>query len=184
MPNFKQKISNHNLKVHKKTETMQPEEGCNCSGIMGCLVNSVIYKDNNQNVQTYTGLTGETFKNRFYNHRQSFNKRELEHSTTLSTHIWELKDRNKPYEVNWSIKGRAKKFNPTTKKCRLCIKEKYHIIFQPEDASLNERSKLFSTCRHRRTLRGAFSNLVQKLKQHYENLYSSTVADDCGHYTI
>ena len=116
-------------------------------------MNSVIYKaevrDNNQNAQICKGLTGGTFKNRFYKHWQSFNNRELEHSTTLSTHIWELKDRNEPYEVNWSIKGRANKFNPTTKKCRLCIKEKYHIIFQPEDASLNERSELFSTIRHR-----------------------------------
>ena len=160
MPNFKQKISNHNVKIQKKEETRQPDKMCNCSGLMGpcplqgnCLVNSVIYKaevsDSNQNLQTYTGLTGGFFKNRYYGHRQSFNNRELENSTTLSAHIWELKDRNEPYEIKWSIKGRAKKFNPTTKKCRLCIKEKFHIIFQPEDSSLNQRSELFSTCRHR-----------------------------------
>ena len=160
MPNFKQKISNHNKKIKKKQETVEPDKMCNCSGIMGpcplqgnCLVKSVIYKaevsDSNQNIQTYTGLTGGFFKNRFYSHRQSFSNRELEHSTALSSHIWELKDKNEPYEIKWSIKGRAKKFNPTTRKCRLCVKEKFHIKFQPEDASLNERSELFSTCRHR-----------------------------------
>ena len=57
---------------------------------------------------------------------------------------------NENYEVKWSIIDRAKEFNPDTKKCRLCIKEKYYIIFQPECASLNDRSELFSTCRHRK----------------------------------
>ena len=32
----------------------------------------------------------------------------------------------------------------------LCIREKYFIIFQPEGASLNSRSELFTTCRHRK----------------------------------
>ena len=72
------------------------------------------------------------------------------HSTTLSSHIWDLKDKNENYEINCSIIDRAKEFNPDTKKCRLCIKEKYYIIFQPEGASLNDRSELYSTCRHRK----------------------------------
>ena len=68
MPNFKQKISNHNLKIQKKEKTRQPDKMCNCSGIMGpcplqgnCLIESVVYKaevmDSNQNSKTYTGLT-------------------------------------------------------------------------------------------------------------------------------
>ena len=31
----------------------------------------------------------------------------------------------------------------------LCLREKFCIIFKPEGASLNGRSELFSTCRHR-----------------------------------
>ena len=60
-------------KYRKKEETRQPDRMYNCSGVMGpcplqgnCLVNSVIYKaevsDSNQNLQTYTGLTGVFFK--------------------------------------------------------------------------------------------------------------------------
>ena len=117
-------------------------------------LNSVVYKaeviENNSTSNTYTGLTSNTFKERFYGHRHSFKKRDSNHSTTLSSHIWDLKDKNKNYEVKWSIIDRAKEFNPDTKKCRLCIKEKYYIIFQPEGASLNDRSELFSTCRHRK----------------------------------
>ena len=161
MPNMKQKISNHNLKVQKEETDRQTDYGCNCSGVMGpcpmeghCLVNSVVYRaevtTQNNRTSTYTGLTSNTFKKRFYGHRHSFKNRNSEHSTTLPSHFWDLKDQNLNYEIKWNIVDRAQAFNPTTKKCRLCIREKHHIIFQPEDASLNDRSELFSTCRHRK----------------------------------
>ena len=159
MPNLKKKISNHNFKILKPEEQTE-NRGCNCTGVMGpcpmdgnCLVNSVIYRaevtDENSNKTTYTGLTSNTFKKRYYAHRQSFEKQNLQHSTTLSSHIWDLKDKNLNYSVKWKTIDRAPRFNPVTKKCRLCLKEKYYIIFQPEGAKLNERSELFSTCRHR-----------------------------------
>ena len=92
----------------------------------------------NSNCSTYTGLTSNTFKQRYYGHRHSFKYRVSDHSTTLSSHIWDLRDENENYEIQWSIIDRAPDFNPITRKCRLCIKEKYYIIFQPEGASLNQ----------------------------------------------
>ena len=113
----------------------------------------VVYRakvtEDDRTVNTYTGLTGNTFKDRFYSHRSSFENRDHPNHTTLSTHIWNLKDRNKNYETSWSIVDRANDFDPATRKCRLCLKEKYYIIFQPEGATLNQRSELYSTCRHR-----------------------------------
>ena len=129
------------------------------------LSRSVIYRarvtDEDSNVETYTGLTSRHFKDRFYEHRTSFNRRDdpstsSAKSTTLSSHIWNLKDRGKNYDIIWHIIGKARAFNPLTKKCNLCL----FIIFQPEGASLNLRSELFSTCRHRK------NNLL-------ENLWSS-----------
>ena len=96
-----------------------------------------------------TGLTGNTFKERYYGHTSSFRHRDEEHSTTLSSHIWKLEDEGKQFRINWKIIDRGKKFNPSNRKCNLCLKEKFHIIFQPSGASLNKRSELFSTCRHR-----------------------------------
>ena len=159
MPNLKKKISNHNFKI-LKTEEQTELGGCNCSGTMGpcpmegnCLIDSLVYRaevtDSNSKKTTYTGLTSNTFKKRYYGHRQSFKERNSKHSTTLSSHIWDLKDKNLNYSIKWTAVDRAPRFNPITKKCRLCLKEKYYIIFQPEGAELNERSELFSTCRHR-----------------------------------
>ena len=159
MGNFKQKIAAHNSKVKRQAQPQDPP-GCNCTGQMGpcplngqCLVDSVVYGaevlDADLNSETYTGLTSNTFKTRFYKHRSSFNHEDQEHETTLSAHIWDLKRRNKNFEIEWSVKDRATPFNPVSKKCKLCLKEKYFIIFQPEGATLNQRSELFSTCRHR-----------------------------------
>ena len=119
-----------------------------------CLVDSLIYRaevsDENNNKVTYTGLSSNSFKTRYYSHRQTFKWRKLQHSTTLSSHIWELKNKNINYNIKWKAVDRAARFNPVTKKCRLCLKEKYYIIFQPEGAKLNRRSELYSTCRHRK----------------------------------
>ena len=100
-------------------------------------------------VNTYTGLTRNTFKKRYNGHRYTFNHRDVPNSTTLSTHLWKLTDMNKNYDMKWNILDRAPDFNPVTRKCRLCLKEIFYIMFQPEGATLNKRSELFSTCRHR-----------------------------------
>ena len=49
----------------------------------------------------------------------------------------------------WKILAKGNSFNPATRECDLCLKEKFCIIFQPEGASLNDTSELFATCRHR-----------------------------------
>ena len=45
--------------------------------------------------------------------------------------------------------GLWKELHPITKICRLCICEKAHILFQPEDITLNQRSEFFSKCWHK-----------------------------------
>ena len=97
MPNFKAEISRHNKKVMKNEEEPLPEPGCNCRDnpcplpTKNCKTDHVIYRatltDENQNVNTYTGLSANTFKKRYDGHKFSFKKRE-ENSTTLSTHIY------------------------------------------------------------------------------------------------
>ena len=159
MPNMKSVIAKHNCKVKKQNEE-QIQPGCNCSGRLGpspldgkCLVTNVVYKDkvvdNDATIQTYTGLTSTTFKKRFYKHRTTFEKPNHD-PTTLSNHVWDLKNNHKTFNISWSVIDKAPDFNPATGKCRLCLKEKFYIIFQPEGATLNQRSELFTACRHKK----------------------------------
>ena len=69
--------------------------------------------------QAHTGLTANRFKTRWYSHRSSFTNEDHQNHTTLSTHVWDLKQRDQNYEIKWSIVDRASDFNPTTRKCRL-----------------------------------------------------------------
>jgi hypothetical protein len=63
-----------------------------------------------------------------------------------------------PYEISWKKLARGRVFNPTSKTCQLCLKEKYLIMFSPEGATLNKRNELYNTCRHR------LKQLLGKLK--------------------
>ena len=158
MPNLKKEISRHNSKILKPKPTTL-EATCNCIQKTDCpmpgrcLTDRLVYKATvtgpNIETETYTGVTKNTFKQRYYGHSSSFKNRENEFSTTLSTHIWKMKDRDEEFDVNWQVIDRGPEFNPTNRKCLLCIKEKYHIIHHPDGSSLNLRSELFSTCRHR-----------------------------------
>ena len=126
MPNMKMAISRHNHKVQKAVEEqVQAEPGCNCNGRCGpcplqggCLVESVVYKatveQQDSTVYTYTGMTCNTFKERFYGHRSTFENENHPNPTTLSTHVWDLKGKSKNYEVKWNIIDKAKDFNPAT----------------------------------------------------------------------
>ena len=39
-------------------------------------------------------------------------------------------------------------YTNVTKRCNLCIAEKYYIICQPQSATLNKDNELISKCRH------------------------------------
>ena len=52
-------------------------------------------------------------------------------------------------DLNWRIIAQCIPFNSITNICRLCLEEKFRILFEPANASLNQRSEFFTTCRHK-----------------------------------
>ena len=78
-------------------------------------------------------------------HKQDM-KNKSRDATTLSAYIWNLKDQGIAYTLKWDVTKKAATWNPITKVCRLCIAEKHHTLFHPEDASLNQRSDFLSKC--------------------------------------
>ena len=94
-------------------------------------------------------MTKNTFKSRWDAHNSNERHEGNRKKTTLSKHIWYLKDNNVPYQLNWSILDKAKSFNPVTGVCRLCLLEKYYIMYNPKDATLNQRSELYQPSYHR-----------------------------------
>ena len=100
-----------------------------------------------ENHPHYIGLTENTFKDRFYKHKNSFKYESKRNATELSNFVWENKHTNTETNLVWNILDKARVYRPETKRCLLCLTEKYHIIFSKLNL-LNSRNELVTKCRH------------------------------------
>ena len=55
----------------------------------------------------------------------------------------------KPFQIKWKILKKCKPYSNISKKCSLCLNEKFIIICKKELCSLNRRNELASSCPHR-----------------------------------
>ena len=113
--------------------------------IYKCTVSTSINPD-----KVYLGTAEGDFKKRYYNHTKSFCIKRYINETSLSKHIWEIKEKHQENSsLKWSIVKRVPPYSNITKKCLLCLHEKLEIVnyLHPEEL-LNKRSALVSKCRH------------------------------------
>ena len=160
MPNIGAAINSHNRSV---LEERQPLErgGCNCREgstcpLAGeCLTGNVLYDATlTSNLRyygekLYIGISEPEFKKRFGNHNKSFRDKAYSKDTELSKEIWRLKEKNATFEVRWKIRRLCPSYEPSSKKCLLCLNEKMDILEYDGSNLLNKRSEIISTCRHR-----------------------------------
>ena len=64
-------------------------------------------------------------------------------------YVWNLHDAKKPFQIKWKILKKCKPYSNISKKCSLCLNEKFIIICKKELCSLNRRNELASSCPHR-----------------------------------
>jgi hypothetical protein len=171
MNNVKSVISRHNKRVLREAKSAQEPTNkdkktlCNCRNVKECPLNNmcltkdlvyqaeVTTKDDNDR-KTYIGMTATTFKDRYRNHKKSFDDIKYENETELSKHVWKLKLSEKQYKINWSILSRASSIKAGGNTCSLCLEEKLQILRSYNSTSvLNKRSELFTKCVHARRFR-------------------------------
>ena len=126
------------------------QKSCNCRDKPSCplngkclsLTSNVVYQatvTSEKGHETYIGLMGDNFKNRYRNHTASFRDKNKRNATELSKYIWSLKDSFIPYSLSWKIIARANSYSNTTKRCNLCLTEKFFfIICKPNLCSIRE----------------------------------------------
>ena len=156
-----QAVSRHNSRILQGDQQQEQQPGCNCQGGPGtcpvqgkCQTDCVVYRTTvkekvSECTETYTGVTGNTFKKRWDGHKTDMRNSKYRNSTRLSIHVWDLKDANKEFDLKWKIIDRSTAFNPITRKCRICLKEKFQIMYNREGSTLNKRHEIFNSCRHR-----------------------------------
>ena len=134
-------------------------------------VESVIYRakitrEDTGATEHYTGLTGGTFMTRWYGHMtniRNYDPKDGSYGKRMSRYVGDLNYRMIPNTITWSIVCRAPTYNPVTKSCRLCLMEKFLIMFESSSATLNVKSELFDSPRpYQFLLMSADDNICMK----------------------
>ena len=158
MPNMKSIISSHNKHILSSANTpTQQLDTCNCRKkpdcpLEGkCLQSIVIYQatvTTETSTETYVGLA-TNFKECFRNHKTSFRHSKRRNEMELSKHVWSLQDAKRPFQIKWKVLKKCTPYSNISKKCNLCLNEKFIIICKKEMGSLNRRNELATSCPHR-----------------------------------
>ena len=134
MPNIKSKISIHN-KIILNKPVNQTTRKCNCINkntcpLNGnCLLQNILYiatiKSNKKNYQprNYKGIRENTFKERYADHKRSFNINRYKNDTKLSVEHWDVKAGNSNPKVTWAVKNQFSAYNLQSNRCSLCLNE-------------------------------------------------------------
>ena len=153
MPNLKQKIDGNNKSTLQKKTTPNCWRPADCPMTGNCLKSSVVCQatvttEDSRPSQTYVGLTENSFKIRFANHKSSFGDPKKRLSIELSKHVWHLREAKLKFKITWKILEQISPYSPVPDRCNLCLWEKYFIICRPVLATLNKHSELVTSCRH------------------------------------
>ena len=132
-----------------KTCNCHPKTDCPMDG--NCLSECLIYKASVSTTTNkyYYGTCENPFKERYNNHHWSFRNKSREKNTELSKYLWELKEKDINYFINWNIAMKSQKYVCGSRKCDLCICEKLLISREDPNVLLNKCDELVSKCRHR-----------------------------------
>ena len=83
--------------------------------------------------------------------QSSFKKSSYSKQTELAIYVWKLKNQGineNDICVKWNILDKIPAYHPSSKTCRLCIREIYRIIYS-KNKTLNQNNEMFGKCRHR-----------------------------------
>ena len=145
-------MTKHNKKILR--EEQANNVACNCvrapcpmpgaEAGRNCKTSDIVYKasiqpDNEEDGERgYIGGTEQQLKDRVAFHRSCMRLEHLEKTSELSKEAHRIRRSGGNYTVKWSILEKSAKFEPGDSYCKLCIAEKYAILFQRDDRTLND----------------------------------------------
>ena len=160
MPNIRASINAHNKSILEDKVELTPGE-CNCREPEECpmpgecttpnLLYEATIKSNlpRYGFRLYKGISEPPWKDRYGNHKKSFNNQKYKNETCLSKEVWRVKSLGGTTSITWRPIKQYRGYNPTTGKCALCISEKLEILEHRGPNLLNKRAEIVATCRHR-----------------------------------
>ena len=79
------------------------------------------------NSSSYEGMTGNSFKTRYYNHIKSCKNKHYKNETELSKYIWKLREKEVEHTITWKNLRQSDTCLRRSGLCNLCIEEKVEI---------------------------------------------------------
>ena len=74
---------------------------------------AIVKRQDDQKVESYSGLASTTFKERWSTHKSSFRLPTHENDTKLSAYIWKLKKEGVTFDLSWKIVSKNNAYNPS-----------------------------------------------------------------------
>ena len=160
LPNMSAIIPSNNKTILSNQRNQTEPPVCNCrnpcplKNTGECRMSNVVYKATVSSSDAvapkeYIGISATEFKLRYANHKQSFNNISKRDATSLSQHVWKLKEEDIPYNIEWSILYKCAPYACGARRCNLCTTEKHEILRSDPEKTLNKRTELIGKCRHR-----------------------------------
>ena len=161
-PNVQSAIAAHNRKLLRKhnTDTNPPVKEppmCNCRKVDecplkgNCLQSAIIYQATvsaESETKHYIGQTEQTFKKRYPKHKEALEKEHSKESTSLSTYVWELRNKGENPTVKWDVIKKCLPYACGTRRCDTCLSEKLCILQSDRSKCINKNTELMQKCRH------------------------------------
>ena len=160
MPNIRASINAHNKRILEDKVELTPGD-CNCRESEECpmpgecTTPNLLYEATvtsnlpRYGSKLYKGISEPPWKDRYGNHKKSFNNQKYKNETCLSKEVWRVKSLGGTTRITWRPIKQHRGYNPTTGKCALCTSEKLEILEHRGPNLLNKRAEIVATCRHR-----------------------------------
>ena len=158
LPNIGNKILGNTARKYSGDVNAYPVNDCvghrrgqTCPEITGiCNRPNNIYNakvNTNTTEYNYIGMSAPPLRLRVATHKHSFNTSN--NQTVLSEKVKEIQNQNIEYNVTFKLLENRSSYKPESKRCELCIAEKFHIIYSNLENILNKKNEIISKCRHR-----------------------------------
>ena len=155
-------MHNHKVLNDKSNETGISDCNCRnkdtCPLPRSCQKKCIVYQGNidcdiaGYKHKCYLSSCETTFKDRFGNYKKSFNHVKHKNDKEQSKEFWEIKKRNGTSKITWKIIRICRSCNPSSKRCLLCLNEKYEIATYKGDNLLNKNTEIIKTHLQKHTL--------------------------------
>ena len=102
----------------------------------------------------YLSVAEGNWKQRFYNHKKSIKNKSYGNDTTLSSSLWDLKEKHNVFPtLTWSVVKSVPAYSNISKRCLVCLTEKVLIAtYENPEEMWNKKSKLMAKYHHNNKL--------------------------------